>query len=167
MEHQNPIWDRENGTSMTIKAHIPTDDIGPLWDEMDKDEKTEVKLMEIPSSTQEMKKASHTHTHRVALLMTLEATRALLFWEPVSPRILTARFNSKGKKVTFIQCFAATNVADTGDKMDFSEQLQSVTNKVPKTDMKILLVDLNEKKVDIYNTNSDHIMGIHYTGEQN
>ena len=37
--------------------------------------------------------------HEVALMMTSEATRALLSWKPVSPRILTARFNSKGRKV--------------------------------------------------------------------
>ena len=43
------------------------------------------------------------HTHGVALLMTPEATRALMSWESVSPRILTARFNSKGRRVTIIQ----------------------------------------------------------------
>ena len=42
------------------------------------------------------------HIHAVALLMTPEATRALLSWEPMSPRILTVRFNSKGRKVTIV-----------------------------------------------------------------
>ena len=51
------------------------------------------------------------HTNRVTLLMTPEATRTLLLWGPVSPRILTARFNSKGRKVTIIQCYAFTKVA--------------------------------------------------------
>ena len=55
------------------------------------------------------------HTHGVALLMTPEATQALLSWEPVSPRILTARFNSKGRRVTIIQCYAPTNMADIED----------------------------------------------------
>ena len=59
------------------------------------------------------------HTHGVALLMTPEATRALLSWEPVSPRILTARFNSKGRRVTIIQCYAPTNMTDIEDKAHF------------------------------------------------
>ena len=48
--------------------------------------------------------------HGVALLMTPEATRALLSWEPVSPRIITARFNSRGRKVTILQCYAPTKL---------------------------------------------------------
>ena len=113
-----------------------------------------------------MKKVSHTHTHGVALLRKAEATRALLSWEPISPRILTGRFNSKGRRVTFIQCCAPTNVADIEDKVDFYEQLQSAIKKVPKRHMDILLGDLNAK-LGIDNTNSDHIMGTHGTGAQN
>ena len=106
------------------------------------------------------------HTHGVALLMTPEATRALLSWELVSPRILTARFNSKDRRVTIIQCYAPTNMADIEDKVHFYEQIQSVIEKVPARDMKILMGDLNAK-VGTDNTNSDLIMGRHGTGEQN
>ena len=120
--------------------------------------------METPSSTQDKKKANH--THGVALLMTPEATQALLSWEPVSPRILTARFNSKGRRVTIIQCYAPTNVADIEDKVHFYEQVQSVMDRVPARDMKILMGDLNAK-VGTDNTNRDLIMGKHSTGEQN
>ena len=70
------------------------------------------------------------HPHGVALLMTPEATQALLSWEPVSPRILTARFNSKGRRVTIIQCYAPTNRADIEDKVHFYEQVQSVMDRV-------------------------------------
>ena len=58
----------------------------------------------------------HPHVHRVALLLTPEAAQALLSWEPVSLRPLTARFNPKGRKVTVIQCYAPTNAAETGGK---------------------------------------------------
>ena len=106
------------------------------------------------------------HTHGVALLMTPEAMQALLSWEPVSPRILTARFNSKGRRVTIIQCYAPTNIADIEDKVHFYEQVQSVMDRVPARDMKILMGDLNAK-VGTDNTNRDLIMGKHGTGEQN
>ena len=106
------------------------------------------------------------HTHGVALLMTLEATQALVSWNPVSPRLLTARFNSKGRKVTIIQCYAPTNAADEQDKTEFYEQLQSVLDKAPKRDIKIVMGDMNAK-VGSDNTGRELIMGRHGTGDQN
>ena len=106
------------------------------------------------------------HTHGVALLMTPEATRALLFWDPMSPRILTARFNSKSRKVTIIQCYASTNVAAIEEKDKFYQQIQAAIDKTPKRDMKILMGDTNAK-VGADNTNSEHIMGRHGIGVQN
>jgi hypothetical protein len=50
----------------------------------------------------------------------------------VSPRILTARFNSKDRKVSILQCYAPTNVADDKEKEDFYEQLQALLDKRPK-----------------------------------
>ena len=106
------------------------------------------------------------HMHGVALLMTPEATRTLLSWEPVSPRILTARFNSKGRKATILQCYAPTNAADVADKEEFYDQLQAIMDKIPKRDLKILMGDFNAK-VGSDNTGRELIMGKHGTGEQN
>ena len=71
------------------------------------------------------------HTHGVALLMTPEANQALLSWKPISPRILKQRFNSKGRKVTIIQCYAPTEKAEMKDKEDFYEQIQAVMDETP------------------------------------
>ena len=54
--------------------------------------------------------------HGVWLMMTPEATRSLLSWEPVSPWILTAWFNSKDRKGTIIHSYAPTNATDEGDE---------------------------------------------------
>ncbi|RUS81369.1 hypothetical protein EGW08_010867 [Elysia chlorotica] len=107
-----------------------------------------------------------THMHGVALMMSHKATGALLSWEPLSPRVLTARFNSKGRKVTVIQCYAPTNTADIEDKEDFYEQIQAAIDKTPKRDMKILMGDLNAK-VGADNTDRELIMGRHGVGQQN
>ena len=55
-------------------------------------------------------------------------------------------------------------MADIEDKVHFYEQIQSVIDKVPARDMKILMGDL---KVGTDDTNRDLIMGRHGTGEQN
>ena len=44
----------------------------------------------------------HEHTLGVAIMMPETTAKALIEWEPVSERIISARFQSKGRKVTFI-----------------------------------------------------------------
>ena len=105
----------------------------------------------------------HPHIHRVALLPTPEAAQGLLSWEPVSPRLLTARFNSKARKVTIIQCYAPTNAAETEKKETFYEQLQVVMDKLPGRDLKILMGDLNTK-VGADNANGELVMRNHGVG---
>ncbi|KAL8605837.1 hypothetical protein ACOMHN_051446 [Nucella lapillus] len=106
------------------------------------------------------------HTYGVALLMTPETTRALLSWEPVSPRLLTARYNSKSRKVTIIQCYAPTNVANADDKEEFYDHLQATIDRAPKRDLKIVMGDMNAK-VGANNSDKELIMGKHGMGEQN
>ncbi|RUS78799.1 hypothetical protein EGW08_013449 [Elysia chlorotica] len=76
------------------------------------------------------------------------------------------RFNSKDRRVTITHCYAPTNVADIEDTVNFYEHAQTIIDKVPKRDMKILSGDFNTK-VGIDNTNLEYIMGIHSTVEQN
>jgi hypothetical protein len=113
-----------------------------------------------------MMKLGQPHMYGDGLLITPEATQALLPWEPVPPRILAARFNSKGRKVTNLQCCSPNNVDNEKETEDFYEQLQAVLDKGPKRDLKLLMGDLNPK-AGTNNTDREIIMGKHGTGAQN
>ena len=58
------------------------------------------------------------HTEGVGLMMTEEAERALVAWEAGSPRIITATFSTKQKRINvpILQCYAPTNEADDEKK---------------------------------------------------
>lgn len=57
--------------------------------------------------------------------------KIMVDWEPVSVRIITARFNSWWQQVTITQCFALTTAAAEEAKVDFYEQEQPVVKQVP------------------------------------
>ena len=81
----------------------------------------------------------------VAFIMSKLAATALIEWVPVLPRIITARFNSKGRKVTLINCYAPTNNTTDELKQEFYESLQGVLDHTPRRDNRILMGDLNAK----------------------
>nr|CAH8829211.1 unnamed protein product [Trichobilharzia regenti] len=87
-------------------------------------------------------------------------------WEAISSRIMTARFNSKGRKVSIIQCYAPTNNADLEKKEEFYRQLQATMDNTPAGDMKILMGDMNAK-LGPNNTGRELIMGREALGEMN
>ena len=74
------------------------------------------------------------HTERVALILPPEAHGALIGWEPVNSRIITAKFTTKKKdiRLNIIQCYAPTNDAEKEKKDDFYQQLQAVWQKRSK-----------------------------------
>ena len=63
------------------------------------------------------------HTEGVGFMLTKQAAKSLIGWNPVSSRIITASFHTKIGKATFIQCYAPTNEADDDAKADFYERL--------------------------------------------
>ena len=77
------------------------------------------------------------HYGGVALIMSSKAAKSLESWEPISDRIIVARFYSKHIKMTVIQVYAPTNDADDDTKDDFYELLQRAVDDVPKHDMLI------------------------------
>lgn len=95
-----------------------------------------------------------------------EAAKSLMEWEPISERIISARFASKGRNLTIIQCYAPTNLPGLEDKEQFYGQLQGAIGKVQRRDMLILMGDVNAKVVT-GNSGREDIMGKEGLGEIN
>ena len=81
------------------------------------------------------------HTHGVGLLLSKDATKSLIEWEPVLERIITARFTSKSRNITIIHCYAPTNSAEFEEKETY-QHLQTVTQKLPKRDIQVVMGDI-------------------------
>nr|KAG5689406.1 hypothetical protein BaRGS_017924 [Batillaria attramentaria] len=108
------------------------------------------------------------HTEGVALMLAPEAQRALIGWEPVNSRIITAKFITRKKdiKLNIIQCYAPTNDAEEEKKDDFYQQLQTVIDRGGAKDMTILMGDFNAK-IGSDNTGYENTMGTHGLGQMN
>ncbi|CAG4943626.1 unnamed protein product [Colias eurytheme] len=106
------------------------------------------------------------HENGVGLLLSDVAKKSLLDWKPISDRILTARFNTKVRKLTIVQCYAPTNLASEENKDDFYNALETTFKNIRRKDIVIVLGDLNAK-VGPNNTNCERHMGRHGMGTLN
>ena len=62
-------------------------------------------------------------------LLSKEAGKSLKEWQPISERVIFARFESKCQNTMIIQAYAPMNDAEEEEKEDFYQQLQSIYNK--------------------------------------
>ena len=87
------------------------------------------------------------HTEGIAIMLSKEAQRALIGWEAHGPRMITASFQTKKKKIDMnvVQCYAPTNYHEDDSKDAFYQQLQAVLYKLKDKDINILMGDFNER----------------------
>ncbi|XP_018406354.1 PREDICTED: uncharacterized protein LOC108782558 [Cyphomyrmex costatus] len=107
---------------------------------------------------------STTHINGVGIVITTKIKKSLMEWNPVSDRLITARFRAKNRNITIIQCYAPTEVADDSEKDYFYNQLQSTIASAHKRDIKLIMGDFNGK-IGNNNNNLDEIMGRHGLGK--
>ena len=85
------------------------------------------------------------HEKVVPLILLKEAGKSLKECNPISERIIFARFESKCQNTTIIQVCAPTNEAEEEEKEDFYHQLQSAYNSSKARDLTMVIGDLNAK----------------------
>lgn len=68
-------------------------------------------------------------------MLTPQAAKALIGWNPISSRIVTAMFHTKIGKAIIIQCYAPKNEAADKVKSDFYARLQNVVDEVANKDI--------------------------------
>jgi hypothetical protein len=102
----------------------------------------------------------------VGILISKNAEKCLVDWQPISDRIITARFKTRARHLTFIQVYAPTEQASPDEKEAFYRQLAETCLKIGRGDIKILMGDLNAK-VGSNNQGWEMVMGRHGLGDMN
>ncbi|EDO41949.1 predicted protein [Nematostella vectensis] len=103
----------------------------------------------------------HRHEREVAIIVSKAKLKTLLEWEPISDRLIRARFNSKHSKLTILQCYA-----EEEDKDEWYEELQVAVPRVPRHDLLLIMGDINAKAASD-NTNFERAMEKHGCGVMN
>jgi len=73
------------------------------------------------------------YSHGVAVILTREASDALIGYSPNSDRIIKVRIQAKPHNITFIQCYAPTSLASDEEIDSFYNSLQETMDSQTET----------------------------------
>ncbi|CAF4049065.1 unnamed protein product [Rotaria sp. Silwood2] len=108
----------------------------------------------------------NTHNKGVGMLLSTRARKALMSYNPINPRLITARFKATPFNITIINVYAPTSDATENDIEAFYSNLEDAIGKTPKKDILILTGDWNAK-VGNDNTGWEAVMGRYGYGTRN
>jgi hypothetical protein len=106
------------------------------------------------------------HTRGVGFLLSIQAKKALIGYNPISSRIISARFDAAPSKISVIHVYAPTSSSSEEDIEAFYNDIEEALSKTDKKDITILTGDWNAK---IGNDNTDwkSVMGKYGYGDRN
>ena len=107
-----------------------------------------------------MPNADDDHIRRVGILVNKNIRGALIEWNPVSERIVTARIQTKLRKMSIVQCYAPTENAELDEKVAFYSLLDKTLLGIKRSDIIVMMGDFNAQ-VGNNNQDIEHIMGLH------
>eukprot|EP00057_Strongylocentrotus_purpuratus_P014949 XP_011669423.1 PREDICTED: craniofacial development protein 2-like [Strongylocentrotus purpuratus] len=106
------------------------------------------------------------HREGVALILNKTAQNALLGYNPISPRIISARFEIQTGSLTIIQVYAPNTANSEEEIEEFYNLLQATIEKAPRKDILIVMGDLNAK-VGSDSKQWNQVIGQYGLGEAN
>lgn len=101
-----------------------------------------------------------THDYGVGFLFSGKSFASLMEWTPVDERIIVARFKSRFRNTTIIQCYAPTEEATAIVKERFYKKLTHTINKIHRKDIVFVMGDMNAQ-MGSENKNLEKFMGHH------
>lgn len=106
------------------------------------------------------------HANGVGFLLSGKAKNALIGYNPVSSRVITARFNATPFKITIIHVYAPTSASSDEEIEAFYNSIENTLAKVPKKDLILMSGDWNAK-VGNDNTGWNSVMDRYDFGDRN
>ena len=106
------------------------------------------------------------HIRGVGILLSIQAKKALVGYNPISSRIISARFDATPFKISVIHVHASTSSSSEEDVEAFYNDIEEALTKTDKKDILTLTGDWNAK---IGNDNTDwkSVMGKYGYGDRN
>ncbi|CAF1621865.1 unnamed protein product, partial [Adineta ricciae] len=109
---------------------------------------------------------SSAHVRGVGMLLSTRAQKAMMGYNPINSRIITARFMAILFNITVINVYAPTAEASKDDMETFYDDLENAILKTPKKDILIITGDWNAKVGDD-NRGWEGVMGKYGYGQRN
>ncbi|CAF4292942.1 unnamed protein product [Rotaria magnacalcarata] len=107
-----------------------------------------------------------THTRGVGMLLTAKAKKTLIGYNPISSRVITARFNATPFKLTVIHVYAPTSASSDDEIEIFYDSIEHALTQTPKKDIIIVTGDWNAK-IGSDNIHWESVMGRYGYGDRN
>jgi exonuclease III len=92
-----------------------------------------------------MSNISDPHMKGVGILLSKNIRAALLEWNPITERIITARVETKFRKMSIVQCYAPTEDAEPTEKEVFYSLLDRTLTATHRSDIVSMMGDFNVK----------------------